>query len=187
MRLGISHVTPHETPEQWAAEQRALGISAVVFPVDYTAPDSVIAEQPRGRKRRRARGRAAKMQRPAAPGGGAGGALLRQHRGGVRRQPLGRLPPRQLHPRGLRGHGRFHPRHPRRRPPDAHGLLHGGHAVDDPRYPAAVPRPDARREPPSPSTSTSPTGSTARARTFTTASSSTRYSICSARRCAAAT
>ena len=43
MRLGISHVTPHETPEQWAAEQRALGLSAVVFPVDYTAPDSVIA------------------------------------------------------------------------------------------------------------------------------------------------
>ena len=29
MRLGISHVTPHETPEQWAAEQRALGLSAV--------------------------------------------------------------------------------------------------------------------------------------------------------------
>ena len=27
MRLGISHVTPHETPEQWAAEQRALGLS----------------------------------------------------------------------------------------------------------------------------------------------------------------
>lgn len=43
MRLGISHVTPHETPEQWAAEQRALGLSAVVFPVDYTASDSVIA------------------------------------------------------------------------------------------------------------------------------------------------
>ena len=43
MRLGISHVTPHETPEQWAAEQRVLGLSAVVFPVDYTAPDSVIA------------------------------------------------------------------------------------------------------------------------------------------------
>ena len=44
MRLGISHVLPHETAQQWAKDQRALGLSAAVFPVDYTAKDSVIAE-----------------------------------------------------------------------------------------------------------------------------------------------
>ncbi len=154
MRLGISHVTPHETPEQWAAEQRALRLSAVVFPVDYTAPDSVIAayadackkqrsahrggrrvEQPRGRKRRRAPGRAAKVQRPAAPGGRSWARAV-NIAGGVSPAAAGTAstaPPTT--PRGLRGHGRFHPRHPRRRPPDAHGLLHGGHAVDDPPIP----------------------------------------------------
>ena len=43
MRLGISHVLPHETPEQWARDLRALGLSAAVFPLDYTAKDAQIA------------------------------------------------------------------------------------------------------------------------------------------------
>lgn len=44
MRLGISHVLPHETAQQWAENQRALGLAAAVFPVEYTAKDSVIAD-----------------------------------------------------------------------------------------------------------------------------------------------
>ena len=43
MRLGISHTFPHETPEQWASDLRALGLSAAVFPVEYTQEDAVIA------------------------------------------------------------------------------------------------------------------------------------------------
>ncbi len=44
MRLGISHVLPHETPVQWAQELRALGLSAAVFPVEYTAGEDLIAD-----------------------------------------------------------------------------------------------------------------------------------------------
>ncbi len=44
MRLGISHVLRHETPAEWARALGALGLSAAVFPVDYTAPDAVIAD-----------------------------------------------------------------------------------------------------------------------------------------------
>lgn len=43
MRLGISHTFPHETPAQWARDLRALGLSAAVFPVEYTQEDAVIA------------------------------------------------------------------------------------------------------------------------------------------------
>lgn len=43
MRLGISHVLSHETPEQWAQDLRALGLSAAVFPVEYAAGDAQIA------------------------------------------------------------------------------------------------------------------------------------------------
>jgi sugar phosphate isomerase/epimerase len=44
MRLGISHVLPHKTPADWARGLGALGLSAAVFPVDYTAPDAQIAD-----------------------------------------------------------------------------------------------------------------------------------------------
>lgn len=44
MRLGISHVLPHETPAQWADTLTSLGLSAAVFPVEYTAKDSLIAD-----------------------------------------------------------------------------------------------------------------------------------------------
>ena len=44
MRLGISHVLPHESAGQWAKELRGLGLSAAVFPVEYTAGDAVIAQ-----------------------------------------------------------------------------------------------------------------------------------------------
>ena len=43
MRLGISHVLPHETAGQWAQELRGMGLSAAVFPVEYTAEERVIA------------------------------------------------------------------------------------------------------------------------------------------------
>lgn len=44
MRLGLSSALQHETPEEWAAQMKGLGCGAVVFPVDYTAPDHVIAD-----------------------------------------------------------------------------------------------------------------------------------------------
>lgn len=44
MKLGISHTFAHETPAQWAENLRALGLSAAVFPVEYTAADSLIAD-----------------------------------------------------------------------------------------------------------------------------------------------
>ena len=43
MRLGISFTLPHATPEEWAAKNRALGLGAVVFPVDHTAGDETVA------------------------------------------------------------------------------------------------------------------------------------------------
>lgn len=42
MRLGISTVLPHKTPEEWAGELRGLGMGAAVFPVDHRAPEDVI-------------------------------------------------------------------------------------------------------------------------------------------------
>jgi len=42
MRLGISFTLPHSSPSEWAEKNRALGLGAVVFPVDHTAPDHVI-------------------------------------------------------------------------------------------------------------------------------------------------
>lgn len=44
MRLGISHVLPHKDPKDFAKIQKDLGLSAVVFPVDYKAPESLIAD-----------------------------------------------------------------------------------------------------------------------------------------------
>lgn len=43
MRIGLSSPLAHESAEQWAARMKALGCGAVVFPVDHTAPESVIA------------------------------------------------------------------------------------------------------------------------------------------------
>ncbi|MBR0144076.1 MAG: sugar phosphate isomerase/epimerase [Clostridia bacterium] len=42
MRLGISFTLPHSSPAEWAEKTQALGLRAVVFPVDHTAPDSLI-------------------------------------------------------------------------------------------------------------------------------------------------
>ena len=42
MRLGISFTLPHSSPEEWAEKNRALGLRAVVFPVDHTAPKDLI-------------------------------------------------------------------------------------------------------------------------------------------------
>ena len=44
MKLGISHAFAHETPAQWAEQLRSLSLSAAVFPVEYTAKDSLIAD-----------------------------------------------------------------------------------------------------------------------------------------------
>lgn len=44
MLLGLSSPLAHESPQQWAAQMKALGCGSVVFPLDYTAPDSLIAE-----------------------------------------------------------------------------------------------------------------------------------------------
>ena len=44
MKLGISHAFAHETPAQWAKTLRSLNLSAAVFPVEYTAADSLIAD-----------------------------------------------------------------------------------------------------------------------------------------------
>ena len=37
MKLGISHTLRHASPEEWAQKHHALGLEAVVFPVNYTA------------------------------------------------------------------------------------------------------------------------------------------------------
>jgi len=42
MRFGISFTLPHSSPVEWAEKNRALGLGAVVFPVDHTFPDHVI-------------------------------------------------------------------------------------------------------------------------------------------------
>lgn len=42
MRLGIQHVLPHDSPEQWADEIVEMGFRAATFPVNYTAPISKI-------------------------------------------------------------------------------------------------------------------------------------------------
>ena len=42
MRLGIQFTLPHTSPEQWVDEIREMGFRAAVFPVDYTAPVSLI-------------------------------------------------------------------------------------------------------------------------------------------------
>ena len=42
MRIGIQYVLPHSSPEQWAEETANMGFRASVFPVDYTAPVSLI-------------------------------------------------------------------------------------------------------------------------------------------------
>lgn len=44
MRIGLSSSLKHETPKQWAEQMKALGCGSVVFPVDYTAPENVIAD-----------------------------------------------------------------------------------------------------------------------------------------------
>ncbi len=44
MRIGISTSLRHDTPAQWAEKMVAAGCRSVVFPVDYTAPDSLIAD-----------------------------------------------------------------------------------------------------------------------------------------------
>ena len=138
MRLGISHVTPHETPEQWAAEQRALGFPPWVFPVDYTAPDSAIAAYADACKKHDLLiAEVGAWSNPAAENAAEREAALQKCKGqlrlaegawarrccvniagafaGSRWDGFHRA---NSHPRGLRGHGRFHPRHPRCRPPD---------------------------------------------------------------------
>lgn len=42
MKLGLASPLEHETPEEWAANMRAIGCGCVVFPVDYTAGEAVI-------------------------------------------------------------------------------------------------------------------------------------------------
>ena len=44
MRIGLSSALEHETPEEWALRMQELGCRSVVFPVDYTAPENVIAD-----------------------------------------------------------------------------------------------------------------------------------------------
>lgn len=44
MRIGLSSGLKHETPKEWAEQMRDLGCKAVVFPVDYTAPENLIAD-----------------------------------------------------------------------------------------------------------------------------------------------
>lgn len=44
MRIGLSSALKHETAKQWAEQMKALGCRAIVFPVDYTAPENVIAD-----------------------------------------------------------------------------------------------------------------------------------------------
>ena len=42
MRLGISATLAHESPDEWAAKHRGLGLGAVMFPLDFKAPDARI-------------------------------------------------------------------------------------------------------------------------------------------------
>lgn len=42
MRLGISAALQHSTPEEWAKKHAELGLTAVVFPVNYLAGEDVI-------------------------------------------------------------------------------------------------------------------------------------------------
>lgn len=42
MRLGISHILNHKTPEEWAEKTRALGLGAVVFPCSDDAGEEKI-------------------------------------------------------------------------------------------------------------------------------------------------
>lgn len=42
MRLGIQHVLPHRSPEEWADELVEMGLRATKFPVDYKAPMELI-------------------------------------------------------------------------------------------------------------------------------------------------
>ncbi len=44
MRIGISTSLKHDTPKEWAEKMTALGCRSVVFPVDYKAPDGLIAD-----------------------------------------------------------------------------------------------------------------------------------------------
>ena len=44
MRIGISTSLKHDTPKDWAEKMAGLGCRSVVFPVDYTAPDCLIAD-----------------------------------------------------------------------------------------------------------------------------------------------
>ena len=44
MRIGLSSALKHETPKEWALKMQELGCRSVVFPVDYTAPENVIAD-----------------------------------------------------------------------------------------------------------------------------------------------
>lgn len=44
MKLGLSSPLSHENAKQWAGRMRSLGCGSVVFPVDYTSPDHVIAD-----------------------------------------------------------------------------------------------------------------------------------------------
>ncbi len=44
MRIGISSPLKHGSPEEWAKKMVSLGCRSVVFPVDYTEKDSVIAD-----------------------------------------------------------------------------------------------------------------------------------------------
>ncbi|MBQ1492196.1 MAG: sugar phosphate isomerase/epimerase [Blautia sp.] len=42
MRIGLNFTVPHDTPEQWAEKTVAMGARAACFPVNYTAPVSLI-------------------------------------------------------------------------------------------------------------------------------------------------
>ena len=44
MRIGGSVVKPYKTPAEWLSHVKELGYSAVIFPVDSTAPKSVIRD-----------------------------------------------------------------------------------------------------------------------------------------------
>ena len=44
MRIGLSSPLSHHSPEEWAVQMQSLGCRSVVFPVDYTQPDHVIAD-----------------------------------------------------------------------------------------------------------------------------------------------
>ena len=42
MRIGFNTTPPHQSPDEWGDILTALGLRAAVFPVDYTAPVSLI-------------------------------------------------------------------------------------------------------------------------------------------------